>query len=118
MASLLTNLRANQLNSLRTTQGIPGSLSLHSVSATGYTEIATIESGWFAQRETDQIDGTQFLAARIVETDINLELLTAAAQTVAAIAFNGFRYKCNSTIAPLEEPRVWMLRCEPTGEAV
>ncbi len=117
MASLKTKARAAQFDSLRITNAITGNLTLYSVSATGYSLIATITSAWFAQHETDRIDGTQFLAVRIVETDTNLGIMTATVvRTIAAVGINGLRYKNNSKINPLEDPRLWLLRCEPTGE--
>src|SRR5262245_45360738 len=117
-ASLKTKARAAQFDSLRSTTGITGNLTLYSVSATGYPLIATLSAGWYAQHETNQIDGTQCLAVRVAETDANLGIMTATVvKTIAAIGINSLRHKVNSKVDPLEDPRLWLLRCEPTGES-
>lgn len=119
MASLKTQTRAAQFNSMRQTEGITGELALYAVSATGYSLLALISDGWFAQKETDRVDGTQFLAVRIAETDANLALLTeSVVRTVASVGIGSRRYKNNSKVDPLEDPRLWLLKCEPTGEVV
>lgn len=119
MASLKTGLRAAQFDYLRTSEAITGNLTLYQATATGYTLLATISDGWFAQRERDQIEGTQFYAVRVAETDANLALITSTVnKRIAACGVMGFRYKVKSKVDPTEDPRVWIFQCDPIGETV
>lgn len=118
MGTLKTGLRAAQYDSLRRSTGIIGDLTIHKAIATGYESQVTITAGWFAQRERDNISGEQFLAVRIVMTNQNVELLTTGiTNAMAACAVQGLRYKIKSKVAPLGDPGVWTLLCDPTGEA-
>lgn len=118
MATTRTDLRAAQYDFLRITEGITGNLVLASATATGYTSLATITAGWFAQTEEDRIDGTQYLAIRIAETDANLALITSTiSNQVAALTMMSRRYKLRAKHDPMEDPRVWKFQCDPTGEA-
>lgn len=117
MGTLKTGLRAAQYDSLRASEGITGDLIIQKATATGYDSFVPITRGWFAQRERDQISGDQFLAVRVVMTDPNVELLTATiTNAMSACAVQGLRYKIKSKVAPLGDPAVWTLLCDPTGE--
>lgn len=119
MATLKTDLRAAQFDSLRTSEGITGSLTLYRATATGYALLATLTAGWFAQREADQLEGAQYMVIRIAETDANLALITSTINKgIAAAGVMNNRYKIKGKIDPAEDPRVWILRCDPTGEAL
>lgn len=119
MATLKTDLRAAQFDWLRTSEGITGSLVLYRATVTGYTTLATISAGWFGQRERDQLDGAQFFVVRIAETTANLTLITSTINDgVAAAGVMGLRYKVKGKIDPIEDPRVWIFQCDPTGETV
>lgn len=119
MATLKTDARAANFDALRLSQAITGNLTLYAASATGYTLLATITASWFPQIEEDRIDGTQFLAVRVVETDANLALITGAInERIAAVGFMSKRYKVRAKHDPLEDPRLWKFQCDPTGEAV
>lgn len=118
-ASLKTVLRAGQFDSLRESEAITGSLTLYRATATGYTLLATIETGWFGQRERNETTGEQFMAVRIAETDENFELITSTINLgIAAIGMMSRRYKARGKIDPMEDPRVWIIQCDPTGETV
>lgn len=118
-ATLKTDLRAAEFDSLRITEGISGNLTLYKVTSTGYTLLDTISAGWFAQRERDQIEGTQFLAVRVVETDANLAKITATVDDqVAAVGIMSKRYKLKSKVDPFDDPRLWLFQCDPTGETL
>ena len=119
MASLKTDLRAEQFNALRESQGITGNLSLYGATAIGYERLAIVLDGWFAQRERDQLDGAQFMAVRIAETDANLVLVTSdVSKGIAAAEYMGSRYKVKGKIDPIEDPRIWIFQCDPTGESL
>lgn len=121
-ASLDTLDEAAQYDAERTMAGFPNELFLYGATPeTGLQALTAnpISSGWFPQRERDQIEGTQFLAVRIAETDENLAVLTPLIMSqVAALGIAGLRYKIKDKIDPFEEPRVWMMKCSPTGEVV
>lgn len=116
MATLKANLRAAQFDSLRRTEGISGDLALYQATATDYTALAVITGGWFVQRERDAISGDQFLAVRVVMTDANAALLATTSTQMAAAVIMGSRYKIKAKVAPLGDPAIWMLQCDPTGE--
>jgi hypothetical protein len=119
MASIKTNLRASQYDSLRESCGITGNLTLYRATATGYTLLTTVTAGWFSQRERDQIEGTQFLAVRIAETDANLaQMISTVVKGVAAVGIMSLRYKTKAKVDPMEDPRLWLFQCDPTGEAI
>ena len=117
MATIKTDLRALQFDSLRTTEAITGNLTLYQATATGYTLLDTITGGWFAQREKDLVDGAQYFAVRVAETDANLALITSTVnKRIAACGVMGLRYKVKVKVDPTEDPRVWIFQCDPTGE--
>lgn len=119
MATLKTDLRAAQFDSLRTSEGITGNLTLYRATSTAYTLLATISAGWFAQRERDQLDGAQYMVIRIAGTTANLALITSTVNSgIASAGFMSNRYKVKGKIDPTEDPRVWILQCDPTGEAL
>lgn len=119
MASLKTDLRALEFDSLRTSEGVTGNLTLYQATATGYTLLATISGGWFAQRERDQIEGMQFLAVRVAETSTNLALITSSIEDKSAsVGIMSKRYKLKSLLPPMDDPRLWLFQCDPTGESL
>ena len=119
-ASLRTQLRAAQYDQQRLESGIEDNLFLCAATPSNGTEpIAEIDSGWSIQKEEDRIAGTQFIAVRIVETDVNQEKLTASImRKVCSLLIGQRRYNIDNKVDPFEEPRMWLIQCNPTGEVV
>lgn len=119
-ATLETNLRAAQFDAMRQVQGLPAELKLYSTSPeSGYRAPITISAGWTAAREKDTLDGTQFYAVRIAETDANLAILTeAVVRKLSAIGIGNLRHIKKDLIYPFENPRVWIIHAEPMGEKI
>ena len=79
-------------------------------------DLLTIETGWNARYEDDQVRQKRFLTFFIADRD---ELTLALVKATNSIRTNGMRYKITDDFrAPLGEPRFWKIYCEPLGESV
>jgi hypothetical protein len=121
-ASLKTQLRAVQYDSLRASEGITGNLTLYKTGANGYELLSTITTGWFAQRERDSFEGVEYMTVRIEMTDENDFLLNVFAvdvtNYVSAVGFMGRVFAVRQRAVPFGDPAEWVFRCDPTGEAI
>jgi hypothetical protein len=116
-ATLKTQLRAVQFDALRSSEGITGDLTLYKTGTAGYELLATIQSGWFAQRERDSFEGLEFMTVRVEMTDDNGNILSADVTTyVSTVAFMGRRFAVKQRAVPFGDPAEWVFRCDPTGE--
>lgn len=118
-ASLTTQVRAAQWDSLRESQGVTGNLTLYKTDTNGYTLLATITSGWWTQDERDTIEGTRTKVVKVALTDENAAvLIPAVTGHVSAVTFMGLRFAVHHRAAPFGDPSQWVFRCDPTGETV
>lgn len=120
MDSLRIALRAAQYDHYRLEKGIVGDLVICGITPSdGNGELGVITASWKPQLEKDRIDGTQYFAVRIVETEANaVILLPALVRKISSVIFMGKRHKTHAKVDPFAEPREWLLQCNPTGEGV
>ena len=119
-ASLDTLNEAAQYDAERAMAGIPDQLVLYKTTPeSGYEATASILSGWFPQVEEDRIEGRQYLAVRIAETDENYAVLTPTiVSQLSGLVINNLFYMFQDKRDPFGEPRVWLIKVAPTGEAL
>lgn len=117
MADRLTQTSIRTFDRLRGSRSITGTLRLDKATATGYVQVgSSIANGWYLEFTQDRTTGEQFLQVLLAESS---EWTPASLKTtVAAIVYNGLRYKVNGKRQPEGAPFVWILTCASTGEAV
>lgn len=84
--------------------------------ATGYETAATISSGWFGQKVSDNAIGEEFFEVRIAD-DSALDLAELFRDKVSHLKVGEYYYKFSGVEQPRQVAvRVWLVRCSPTGE--
>lgn len=112
--SLETDAAIAQLDAIREQRGITSPLILEKATVGPYQALGDpITIGWAPSYLPATNNEAQTILIRLAESS-QWDVMNM--RYVAALQFNGVRYKVKSDPPPLGEPRVWKLKGQPTGE--
>ena len=101
-------------NYARGLRGVGNDLVVERASRNGYTELATIRSGWYVEYSQDNLTKEHILNIFIAEHD---GWKTEDIKTCSDVVFKGRRYKTREAPKPaIHSPNIWVITANPTGE--
>jgi hypothetical protein len=82
----------------------------------GYAAVTTLTEGWCGDKVEDRGLGQEFFEVSIAEVQ-DVDLPTLFRDKPSHLKVGQYYYKCVGVEQPRQEAvRVWLLRCNPTGQ--
>jgi hypothetical protein len=85
--------------------------------AGGYAKVGTLSQGWNSRRVTRKALGQEFFEVKFADV---ANTLTALVDTTVPthVHIDGLMFEISAIARPVKATRVWLFRCQPTGEVV
>lgn len=110
-----TNLKFRLFDRQRKRFGTDNDLELITfIPTTGYATFDAISKGWFGKKVTSAALGAEFFEVRIAENGTDLS--PTFRERITHLKIGSYYYKVSGVDNPKQIPKVWVIRCNPTGE--